>query len=107
MGHVDEVRTAVRVDVSPNQSLLDLLDLLSPPAWHDNAACQSADPDMFFPDKGVPTSYAAAICDTCPVRSECLDYAMELEGDLNRRLREGVWGGLSPAERARLAWQAG
>lgn len=107
MGHVDEVRTAVRGYVSPNQSLLDLLDLLSPPAWHADAACQSADPDAFFLGKGKSADPARAICDTCPVQSECLDWAMKVEADWANTHRYGIWGGLSPNERARLARQAG
>lgn len=80
------------------------------PGWMTAAAC--ADPDrgsawvrtrVFFP----PTSNSAhpsasdpavwdrakAVCATCPVRSECLDHAIE-HGE-----PDSVWGGLDPVER--------
>jgi WhiB family redox-sensing transcriptional regulator len=40
---------------------------------------------------------AKAICATCPVRSECLAFARLA------RCKTGVWGGLTPLERRRLA----
>ena len=40
---------------------------------------------------------AVAICCECPVKLECLKYA------LNNDERIGVWGGKTPAERRRLS----
>ena len=37
--------------------------------------------------------HAKALCRTCPVRLECLEYADD------NRLQEGIWGGLTPTER--------
>ncbi len=66
--------------------------------WQDVAACRSTDPDLFFPDgenvEGI--GRAKAVCATCPVRAECLAFAVELNQS------EGVWGGHTPAERRRL-----
>lgn len=50
----------------------------------------------YFPDKGVPSRAAKAVCRRCPVREECLDAALE------RDELFGIWGGLSRAERAAL-----
>ena len=36
---------------------------------------------------------AKAICQACPVRAQCLDYALAT-GE-----KEGIWGGLTPRER--------
>lgn len=59
---------------------------------------------MFYPptyferrdDKSAREAAAKAICAHCPVRCECLDYAI--------RIREphGIWGGLSEYERKSL-----
>lgn len=39
------------------------------------------------------TEEARAICMTCPVRDECLNYALETGETV------GIWGGLTPEER--------
>ncbi len=47
---------------------------------------------------------AKAVCRACPVRRECLDWAVEANE------RAGVWGGTTPDERAQLPterWQGG
>lgn len=67
--------------------------------WAASALCAQTDPEMFFPDKGGSTRDAKAICATCPVRRECLDYALE-HGE-----RFGIWGGHSERERRKLARQ--
>jgi WhiB family transcriptional regulator, redox-sensing transcriptional regulator len=66
----------------------------------DRGACRSAEPELFFPlsavGPAVPQVAAAkAICRGCPVRAECLDYAMQTAQD-------GIWGGTTEEER-RLA----
>jgi WhiB family redox-sensing transcriptional regulator len=52
--------------------------------------------DLFFPACGDATAPAKAICAMCPVRAECLDYA------LTNGERFGIWGGLSERERRRI-----
>ena len=69
--------------------------------WRSRAACLSADPELFFPLSEAGTSVAQekrakAMCSRCPVRSECLDFA------LATREVHGVWGGTSEDERRRL-----
>jgi WhiB family transcriptional regulator, redox-sensing transcriptional regulator len=69
--------------------------------WWSLAACQSADPDLFFPISGagparVQVERAKAVCSGCPVRSDCLGYALAA-GPL-----QGVWGGLTEEERRLL-----
>ena len=39
---------------------------------------------------------AKQVCAACPVRAECLDYALRVNEPL------GVWGGLDPIERRTL-----
>lgn len=38
------------------------------------------------------------VCGLCPVKKECLEYALEFEN--TDSLRIGIWGGLNPNERA-------
>lgn len=83
------------------------LAVAHPPAWHTRAACAGHNPNLWFPDPGGPgraqTRRAKAICHTCPVQTDCLAAAMAAEGALVAARRGGVWGGLTPEERARLA----
>lgn len=57
------------------------------------------DPDIWFPGRSKGpngANEAKAICAGCPVRKECLDYALENE------MEYGIWGGTSPTERRRM-----
>lgn len=56
--------------------------------WMTFAACRTAvDPEIFYPTAGLPTAEAKAICESCPVRQACSDYA-----DAHHE-HHGVWGG--------------
>lgn len=67
-------------------------------SFMDHGACNGDDPDLFFPPPGRLDlmATAKAICARCPVREECLDYA------LVTRQVHGVWGGMSERERSRI-----
>lgn len=65
--------------------------------WTERARCQGLDPEQFF-RRGVAQSRGAIrICGGCPVKEDCLQYAIDHEVDF------GVWGGLT--ERQRRAHQ--
>ena len=64
--------------------------------WSSDARCDSADPELFFPRDGTDNTLAKSICQTCPVRRQCLDYALET------RQKYGIWGGMTEAQRRRL-----
>lgn len=64
--------------------------------WQVDALCAQTDPEAFFPEKGGSTREAKRICDTCEVRSQCLEYALDNDE------RFGIWGGLSERERRKL-----
>jgi WhiB family redox-sensing transcriptional regulator len=64
--------------------------------WQDRALCAQTDPEAFFPEKGGSTREAKKICQSCEVRTECLEYALAHDE------RFGIWGGLSERERRRL-----
>lgn len=53
---------------------------------------------------GHPTAIAAAkaVCDTCPEKRECLTMALRAEVGEPVSLRFGIFGGMTPAERAAL-----
>ncbi|HEY0450848.1 WhiB family transcriptional regulator [Actinophytocola sp.] len=70
--------------------------------WRDLAACRDSDPELFFPVSEVgpgarQVADAKAVCARCPVRSQCLDYAID------NRLTDGIFGGTTEAERRQLA----
>jgi WhiB family transcriptional regulator, redox-sensing transcriptional regulator len=67
--------------------------------WTD-AACRRVDPDLHYPvgrESSEPyqrqTAAAKQVCAVCPVREECLAHAQQ-NGET-----DGIWGGLTPAER--------
>lgn len=84
------------------QTLQRRIDLQEP--WQLRAACRGPDTWMFFPpgqperkdEREQRERRAKAVCARCPVRLECLDYAL--------RTREpyGIWGGRTESERAAL-----
>jgi WhiB family transcriptional regulator, redox-sensing transcriptional regulator len=69
-------------------------DLWSPPEWQRQAACRGAGTKTFFVTSR--TFHARQVCATCPVRQECLDYAMG-EPDLI-----GIFGGTSLDQRKKM-----
>ena len=64
--------------------------------WAERGLCAQTDPEAFFPEKGGSTREAKRVCAGCPVRLQCLEYA------LGNDERFGIWGGLSERERRRL-----
>jgi WhiB family redox-sensing transcriptional regulator len=75
-----------------------LLPLLEPDAgmeWKQLGSCREADPDMWFPERGSSVKEAKRICQGCPVRYRCLEYALADDEGF------GVWGGMSERERRR------
>jgi WhiB family redox-sensing transcriptional regulator len=64
--------------------------------WKDRANCMGVDPDLFFPERGMSTREAKAVCRGCVVREDCLEYALA-NGE-----KFGIWGGLSERERRRI-----
>lgn len=69
-------------------------------AWQVDALCAQTDPEAFFPEKGGSTRDAKRICETCEVRAQCLEFALEHDE------RFGIWGGLSERERRKLRKRA-
>lgn len=66
--------------------------------WQDHAACHGHPADLWFPThtRGpaaqASINRAKAICQSCPVRRECLDHA-------RANNEPGIWGGTTEEER--------
>jgi WhiB family transcriptional regulator, redox-sensing transcriptional regulator len=74
---------------------------VAPGRWTELALCAQADPDAWFPERGRIAAMAKSICGACPVRAQCLDYALS-GADTWHGISTGIWGGTTPRERAIL-----
>jgi WhiB family redox-sensing transcriptional regulator len=61
--------------------------------WEADAACRGMEPSLFFPINDDDSVEALNVCRACPVREECLAWALET------RERFGVWGGTTERQR--------
>ena len=64
--------------------------------WMVDASCAGVNPDLFFPERGESTREAKAVCDGCPVRRHCLEYAVQ------NVEKFGIWGKMSERERRKV-----
>ena len=69
--------------------------------WRVIAACQSVDPELFFPISAAgkcmeQVAEAKGVCARCLVQAECLTFAQRT-GQAH-----GIWGGLTEEERFRV-----
>jgi WhiB family redox-sensing transcriptional regulator len=71
--------------------------------WMRDGVCVTRDlpVEVFFPTRGQDVDMAKAICAPCPVRNECLEYA------LGGGEHFGIWGGTSERERRRIRKRRG
>ena len=69
-------------------------------SWQEQARCHQYDPELFFDPHRRTERRAKSICARCPVRSECLLFALEAHVEF------GVWGGLNSKERRWLVRQS-
>jgi len=72
--------------------------------WRHHAACGYYGPALFFGLDGEPTGdriqrerRAKAICDSCPVRVPCYEFALDADEKF------GIWGGTTARERRSIA----
>lgn len=63
--------------------------------WREDASCLSLGTEMFFPPRGASTAPAKRICAYCPVREDCLDYALDAVPTFDH----GIWGGSTERDR--------
>ena len=86
-------QSMVKMLMDPSSSFPDLAELLQKPVWMQSAACKGMSTDTFISSHTRPLYAAKAVCSKCPVRVECLGYAIEDDSCV------GVWGGTSTVER--------
>lgn len=80
--------------------------------WRKLAVCTDADLTHPFGDDDDPDEvsgqkarmFAGSVCGMCPVRKECLAFALDFEAGSDYRY--GVFGGLLPHQREQIANQA-
>lgn len=68
------------------------------PEWMTRGLCRGAHTEDFYPTRGKwsAANYAAAdLCKRCPVRDECLQYALDHD-------EIGIWGATSGKQRRRI-----
>jgi WhiB family redox-sensing transcriptional regulator len=65
-------------------------------AWTQQAACRGIDTEIFYPASADEEAEALSVCATCPVRAQCLDYA------IRNRETYGIWGGATAEQRRRM-----
>lgn len=72
--------------------------------WSEDAPCIGLPQHWFFPieEPCAPAEYAQGvrICNGCEHRERCLSRALKFEK--NEPYRYGLWGGLTPQQRAAL-----
>lgn len=83
--------------------------------WRSEAACKGKDPRHWFPipigsyylrngssagRPDDPYAHGRAICASCPVKAQCLEYALSAHRQFIPT--EGLWGGLDEVERRQL-----
>jgi WhiB family redox-sensing transcriptional regulator len=76
--------------------------------WQFEGACNGIETDEFFLEdnmrgktKRIREVNAIAICNTCPVKQQCLDHALSVPEVY------GVWGGMTEEQRHLLARRLG
>lgn len=61
--------------------------------FQEKANCAEADTNLFFSELKSKVAKATALCNSCPVKSECLQFALDLQ------IEYGIYGGTTPQQR--------
>lgn len=61
--------------------------------WRKQAECKGVTTAEFFSDSRVVINRVKSMCKVCPVKKECLEFA------LNNEIMFGIYGGMTPKER--------
>lgn len=92
-------RTPIQPDDTPKPTKTPLNQPTEPEQhWSERALCAGKG-DKMFPKEHKDLSYiseARRLCRQCPVRRECLDYALQFPASD----QHGVWAGLTPRQLA-------
>jgi WhiB family redox-sensing transcriptional regulator len=83
------------IDTTPDECP-DVSILGQRPAWQRRAACRGKGTDWWFATADEALDAARAVCEPCPVRRDCLAYA------LSAPELSGIWAGTDERERRRM-----
>ena len=89
------LQTSVEIEEGTVEPSHDVSD------WRLDAACRSKNTELFFYQKPKDIVEAKKVCNVCPVKDVCAEYA------LSSGIGFGVWGGLSERERAAILRRRG
>jgi WhiB family redox-sensing transcriptional regulator len=81
-----------------------MMDVAPDRSWQARGLCRGNHSHLFFPPSTVERKEererrekkAKAICHVCPVKVDCLEFALEI------REPYGIWGGLTETERRQV-----
>lgn len=69
------------------------------PTLTGSEPCRQENPELWFSDDPLDRKYAADLCrNNCPVRSQCLAYAL----DHPKETAHGIWAATTPRQRTVL-----
>lgn len=89
-----ERATELLMVLTPDDGELNILP--PPPSWQREAVCAGEPAETFYPDDKATAKRQVAdareLCGWCPVREQCLAWAIEYD-------ESGVWGGTTEVER--------
>lgn len=77
---------------------IDLDAIMRRPSWQRRGACGPYPKTWWYPNARTTAEQkcqALALCESCPVRAECLEYALEHH-------EQGMWAGTIAADRRRI-----
>lgn len=70
--------------------------------WPSFGACHGQDVNRWFTDAADAVAAAVDCCQRCPVLDPCRDDALAAEHGLPLKMRHGIRGAMTPAERVRV-----
>ena len=83
----DDKRSSTKSHWEVTGMSVSFLDVFTEVASSQDLPCRSYAPELFFAESPADVEYAKSLCQTCPLKAECL------AGALERSEPWGVWGG--------------
>lgn len=95
------VGNRITMDDEPEHDFPTLADLVPPFTKDPRCACKNPafDKALWFPPRGRSSGdRAKAICNRCPMKEPCAEYALQFSPNA----LHGIWGGLSETARLKI-----
>lgn len=93
---------SIQLTILGGSRMITNLSGIDNPSWQERAACRNTDPAIFFIKGEGHTKKAKAICASCPVIQQCLDWTLLLEKH-NRNTNAGFYAGMTANQRAKIS----